>query len=181
VSPARDPLVRGYAEAVFSAADAEGALGPVEDELYEFAKAVETNSGLREALTDLALPIENKRGLITDVLSERANPLAATLIGMIVEAGHARELGKIVEDFAELAAERRKHVLAEVRSAVALTEAQRKRLAAALSQATGNDVEIKVTVDPTVVGGIVANVGDEVFDGSVASRLADAKLQMGSA
>ena len=181
MSPARDPLVHGYALAVFSAAEAEGALGPVEDELYGFAKALETNTGLREALTDLALPIENKRGLIRDVLGERANPVAATLIGMVVEAGHARELGKIVEDFAQIAAEKRQHVLAEVRSAVALTEPQRTKLAAALSRATGNDVEVKVTIDPTVVGGIVANVGDEVFDGSVASRLEDAKLQMGSA
>ena len=181
MSPARDPLVHGYAEAVFSAAQAEGALGPVEDEMYGFAKAVATNTGLREALTDLALPIENKRGLIRDVLGGRANPLAATLIAMIVEAGHARELGKIAEAFAEIAAQKRQHVLAEVRSAVALTPAQRDRLAAALSRATGNDVEVKVTIDPALVGGIVAQVGDEVFDGSVASRLEDAKLQMGSA
>jgi F-type H+-transporting ATPase subunit delta len=173
-------LVEGYAQAILAAAEAEDALGPVEDELYEFAKAVETNTGLREALTDAALPIENKKGLIRDILSERANPLVPTLIGFVVEAGRARELGKIVEAFAALAAERRRHVLAEVRSAVPLDDATRKRLAAALSKATGNDVEIKVAVDPSLVGGVVARVGDEVFDGSIASRLDDAKLQMGS-
>ncbi|MDP9330435.1 MAG: ATP synthase F1 subunit delta [Actinomycetota bacterium] len=177
----REELIDGYAQALLSAAEAEDALGPVEDELYEFAKAVETNTGLREALTDVTLPIENKKGLIRDVVSERANPVAATLIGFIVEAGRAREFGKIVEAFAALAAEKRRHVLAEVRSAVPLDEARRKRLAAALSTATGNDVEVKVAVDPSLVGGIVARVGDEVFDGSIASRLDDAKLQMGSA
>jgi F-type H+-transporting ATPase subunit delta len=180
VAGGHDALSLGYAQAILAVAEAEGALGPVEDELYEFAKAVEVNTGLREALTDLALPIENKRGLIRDVLSERANPLAATLIGFVVETGRARELGKIVQAFADIAAERRKHVLAEVRSAIGLSEAQRSRLAAALSRATGNDVEVKVVVDPTVIGGVIARVGDEVFDGSIASRLDDAKLQLGS-
>jgi F-type H+-transporting ATPase subunit delta len=176
----RDSLALGYARGLFSIAQTEGELGPVEDELYEFAKAVQLNTGLREALTDIALPIENKRGLVRDVLSERAEPIATTLINMIVEAGHARDLTKIVEAFAELAAQERQHVLAEVRSAVPLTEDQRKRLAAALSRATGNEVEIKVVVDPAVVGGVISNVGDEVFDGSIATRLDDAKLQLGS-
>jgi F-type H+-transporting ATPase subunit delta len=180
VAAGPDALSLGYAHAIFAVAEAEGALGPVEDELYEFAKAVEVNTGLREALTDLALPIENKRGLIRDVLSERAKPLAATLIGFVVEAGRARELGKIVQAFADIAAERRQHVLAEVRSAVALNDEQRAKLAAALSRATGNDVEVKVVIDPTVIGGVIARVGDEVFDGSIASRLDDAKLQLGS-
>ena len=74
----------------------------------------------------------------------------------------------------------RQHELAEVRSAVDLTAAQRDRLAEALSRATGRQVEVKVVVDPSVVGGIVARVGDEVFDGSIASRLEDAKQALGS-
>ena len=94
------------------------------------------------------------------------------LIGFVVESGRAREdLGKIVSDGrSAIAAERREHPLAEVRSAVPLDESQRARLAAALSTATGRSIEVKVVVDPTVVGGVVARVGDEVFDGSIASR-----------
>jgi F-type H+-transporting ATPase subunit delta len=78
----------------------------------------------------------------------------------------------------EVAAERRHHVLAEVRSAVPLDGAQRERLAQGLSRATGREVEVRVVVDPTVVGGIVARVGDEIFDGSLRSRLDDAKQQL---
>jgi F-type H+-transporting ATPase subunit delta len=176
-----DSLIDGYALAIFAAAQAEGALGPVEDELYEFAKAVERDSRLREALTDQALPVENKKGLIEDVLGERANPFVATLIGFIVEAGRVRELGKIVERFAQVASEKRRQVLAEVRTAVALSAEQRRHLAEALSTATGNEVDVKVVVDPSVIGGVVARVGNEVFDGSLASRLDDVKLQLGSA
>ena len=71
-------------------------------------------------------------------------------------------------------------MLGEVRSAVELTAEQRERIAAALSAATGRTVEVKVVVDPTVVGGVVARVGDEVFDGTVATRLEEAKLRLGS-
>jgi F-type H+-transporting ATPase subunit delta len=180
VATGTEALVDGYAQAIFAAAQAEGALGPVEDELYEFAKTVEANTELREALTDIALPIENKKALIRDVLGERANPFVSTVVGFLVEAGRARDLGKIVERFAQIAAQKRRQVLAEVRTAVSLTPAQRKRLATALSTATGNEVDVKVVVDPSVVGGVVARVGDEVFDGSLASRLDDVKLRLGS-
>jgi F-type H+-transporting ATPase subunit delta len=145
----KDALVRGYAEALFAVAEAEGELAAVEDQLYAFAKALETETKLREALTDPALPAENKKALIHDLLGDRANPHTVNVLGFLVDQGRAREIGRIVEEFAAVAE--------------------------ALSKATGRQVEIKVVVDPTVVGGVVAKVGDEVFDGSVRSRLDEAR------
>jgi F-type H+-transporting ATPase subunit delta len=81
---------------------------------------------------------------------------------------------------AHLAATEREHALAEVRTAVELTAAQRERLVDALSRATGRKVDVQVVVDPNVVGGVIARVGDEVFDGSISSRLEDAKQALGS-
>jgi F-type H+-transporting ATPase subunit delta len=171
----RDALVRGYAEALFAVAEAEGELATVEDQLYAFGKALEAQTELRDALTDPALPAENKKAVIRDLLGERANPHAVNVLGFLIDQGRAREIGRIVEELAALAAERRAHVVAEVRSAVGLDEGQRKRLAGALSAATGRQVEVKVVIDPTLVGGVVAKVGDEVFDGSVRSRLDEAR------
>jgi F-type H+-transporting ATPase subunit delta len=171
----KEALVRGYAEALFAVAEAEGELSSVEDELYGFAKTMERETGLREALTDPALPAENKKALVHDVLGERANPHTVNALGFLIDQGRAREIGRIVEDLAQVAAERRAHQLAEVRSAVPLDGAQRERLAAALSKATGRQVEVKVVVDPNVIGGVVAKVGDEVFDGSVRARLDEAR------
>jgi F-type H+-transporting ATPase subunit delta len=71
--------------------------------------------------------------------------------------------------------------VAEVRSAVPLDEARRQRLAAALSKATGRSVELKVVVDPSVIGGVVARLGDEVFDGTVRTRLHDARERLAGA
>ncbi len=170
----KDAVVRSYAKALFAALEAEGDPISVEDELYAFAKAIEANAALREALTDPALPAERKRLVIADLLGPKANPHTANVLGFLVEQGRGRDLAKIIEAFAEVAAEERQHRVAEVRSAVPLGEAKRKKLAAALSRATGKTVEIKVVVDPSVIGGVVARVGDEVFDGTVRTRLRNA-------
>lgn len=171
-------LIRGYSDALFSVAQAEDVLSVVEDELFGFAKALEQNTPLREALTDASLPAENKKAVVAELLGERANPITVSALGFVIDAGRARDIPKIVEALAERAAGERDHALAEVRSAVALTAAQRGRLGKALSEATGRTVDVKVVVDPTVVGGVVARVGDEVFDGSVATRLDRAKQQL---
>ena len=172
---AGDEAVRGYAGALLSIAEAEGVLDRVEDELYAFAKSVERHADLREALTDEALPSERKKAVIDELLGASAHPLTATLVGLLVDAGQARRIGPITEELAREAAERSEKRLAEVRVAVPLTDAQRSRLADALASAVGHPVELKVDVDPSVVGGVVARVGDEVFDGSVSSRLAEAR------
>ncbi len=177
----KDEVVKGYAQALFAVAEAEEDLGTVEDELFAFAKALELDGRLRETLTDPALPAENKRALVQELLGDRANPHTVSILGFLIEQGRARELDRIVEGLAELAAERRKHVVAEVRSAVPLTQERRRKMAEALSKATGKTVEIKVVLDPSVIGGILARVGDEVFDGTVRSRLEEARERLGSA
>jgi F-type H+-transporting ATPase subunit delta len=171
----KDALVRSYAEAMFRVAAAEGELDAVERQLFAFARLLEIDGRVREALIDPALPTENKRALIAETLGERANPLAVNMLGFIVEQGRARELARIVDELAEVAAETREHAVAEVRSAVPLDETRTKKLADALSRATGRQLEVRVVVDPSLVGGIVAKIGDEVFDGSVRSRLDEAR------
>jgi F-type H+-transporting ATPase subunit delta len=175
-----EALIGGYAQALFAVARAENALPAVEDELYAFGKALEQHTDLRESLTDAALPVENKKAVVADLLGGRANPVTVNLLGFLIDAGHARQLPKIVDELARMASAEREHALAEVRSAVDLSPDQRERLAKALSRATGRQVDVKVVVDPSVVGGVIARVGDEVFDGSIASRLMDARQALGS-
>ena len=171
----KDTLVRGYAEALFRVASAEGELDAAERQLFAFAGLLDTETRVRDALLDPSLPAENKRGLIVDALGDRANPLAVNMLAFVVEQGRTRELGRIVAELAEVAAETRESAVAEIRSAVPLDEASTKKLADALGRATGRQIEVRVVVDPSVVGGIVAKIGDEVFDGSVRSRLEDAR------
>jgi F-type H+-transporting ATPase subunit delta len=100
------------------------------------------------------------------------------LLKFIVNQGRARHLPQILEQVASLAAEARSAVVAEVRSAIPLDEKQQDELGKALSKATGKKVQIKVIVDPTVMGGIVAKVGDTVIDGTVKRRLEQLKDQV---
>ena len=140
---------------------------------------LEPDPKLRNAITDKTLPLENRRELIRDILGGRAHDATVTEVSFLIEAGRARDLVKIADGVVALAAEQREQAVAEVRSAVPLSDAQRKRLEHALSRATGRTIEAKVVVDPTLVGGVIARVGDLVFDGSIAGRLEDAKQALG--
>jgi F-type H+-transporting ATPase subunit delta len=170
--------VEAYAEALFIVATAEGNVAEVEDELFRFARILEGNDELRMALTDRQLPAERRQAIIEELLEGKALPTTRALVSFIVATGRASELPKIVEEFVNLSAKNRQHEVAEVRTAVSLDEQQRTRLAAALSKATGKQVEIKVIVDPSVLGGVVARIGDTVIDGTVRTKIEQMKEQL---
>jgi F-type H+-transporting ATPase subunit delta len=161
----------GYAEAFYAVANAEDAVANVEDELHAVARTLESNDALRATLTDQAIPVETRQGIVEDLLGARAHPVTTSLVSFVVGAGRARELPAIIDAFVAKAADSRAEAVAEVRSATALDDDQKSRLAAALSKETGKKITVKVTVDPSVLGGIVAQVGDTVIDGSVRRRL----------
>ncbi len=171
-------LIATYANALLAIADAEGVLERVEDELFRIARMVEGDADLREQLTNPAVSAPQKLAIVDDLLRGRSHPQTVAATIYVVQAGHARQLTDIANAFARAAAESRSRALAEIRTAVDLNERQRQDLARALSQATGRDIELKVIVDPDVVGGIVAKVGDTVIDGSVSRRLADLRARL---
>ena len=160
-----------YASALFAVASAEGAMEAVEDELFKVARALEANDQLRTALTDEAIPVERRQGIVEDLLGGRAHPVTTALVSFVVGAGRAKDLPDIVDALVKRAAEQRQQAVAEVRTAMPLSEEQKQRLAEALSKRTGKNVDVRVIIDPSVLGGVVAQIGDEVYDGSVRHRL----------
>ena len=163
--------IESYAQAMLSVARFENRLTDIEDEVFRFARTVESSEELRLALTDPALPLTRKLAVIEDLLGQRALQTSVALVTLIVSAGHAGEMSAIVDRFVELAAADRSEVVAEVRSAIPLDDDQKTRLATALSSRTGKRVEVKVIVDASVLGGISARIGDTVIDGSIRHRL----------
>jgi len=163
--------VDGYAGAIFEVARAEGSLDTVSDELFRFAQVLQGSDQLRQTLTDQTLPPDKRQAIVEDLLGPRASPLTVQLISFVVGAGRARELPEIIERLVQRAAAEREHEVAEVRTAVDLDDEQRRRLTEALERATGKKIELKVIRDPTVIGGVVARVGDTVIDGTVRHRL----------
>ena len=163
--------VAGYAKAILEVARAEGELDRLESELFQVARSVESSTELAEALADRRIPMERRIAIIEDLLGSKASPLTVALVNFIVGAERARELPEIVDAFVSEAVAARDREVAEVRTAVPLDTETVRRLERALSQATSKQVEIKVVVDPGVLGGLVAQVGDTVIDGSIRSRL----------
>ena len=161
--------------AVFLVADADGTLDDVEDELFRFARTVAREPALRAVLTDRSLAEGHKRALVGGLLADKVKPATLRIVDALVLAPRGRTLEDGLEDFAALAADVRQRTLATVTAAIALDAGQQQRLAAALSRQLGRAVQLQVEVDPTVVGGVVVKVGDEVIDGSTVHRLAEAR------
>jgi F-type H+-transporting ATPase subunit delta len=169
--------IDAYAESVLGIIRAEDDLDEVTDELFRFARALEGSDELREALTDPHLPASRRQQIVEDLLGGKADPSTIALVGMAVGTGRTRELPAIIDSLVAMSAAQANRAVAEVRSAIDLTDDQRTRLAAAIESATGKQVEVKVVVDPTILGGIVTTVGDTVLDGSVRTRLERLKQQ----
>ena len=175
-SPAR---VDRYAAALLEIARAEGEEAGIADEIYAAALALAGNSELTDVLADPRIPHDRKRGIIDDLLGKRASQITVAGIHFVVAAGEANHLGDIAETLADLAAEAEGEVVAEIRTPMELEPFQIERLTAALRSATGRRVQVKIVIDPTVMGGLVAKVGDTVLDGSVQNRFTELREQWG--
>jgi F-type H+-transporting ATPase subunit delta len=104
--------------------------------------------------------------------------VTTSLISLVVGTGRASELPAIIKSLVERSASENRKVVAEVRSAVALSDDQITRLATALNTATGLDVEVKVIIDGSVLGGLLTQIGDTVIDGTVRSKLGKLRESM---
>ena len=165
-------------EAMVLAAEAEGGLDDLEDGLFRFGRVVSANPDLRAALADPSLPEAGKRELLGTLLEGKVTPVTLALINQMVAHPRGRSLNAALDLCAGIAARRRQQLIAVVRSAAELSASQRRRLAAALARAYGHDVHLDVVVDPSVVGGISVQIGDELIDGTAASRLAVVRREL---
>jgi F-type H+-transporting ATPase subunit delta len=173
-----DARIDGYARALFEVARAEGQIDEVEDELFRFARDLQGSDALRNVLTDDLIPLAKRQAIVEDLLGSKTTSTTKQLVSMVVGAGRGRDLPAIIDNLVQRASNSKSLEVAEVRSAVPLTNDQQTRMAAALANATGKQVNLKVVIDPSVLGGIVATVGDTVIDGSVRTALDHVKSRL---
>jgi len=173
-----DQRIDGYARGLFEIARAEGTLDEVEDELFRFARSYESSEALRSALTDEQIPADRRQAVVESLLGGQATHTTTQLVSMVVGSGRARELPAIIDRLVDRASRSKDLEVANVRVAVPLTEDQQHRLAAALTNATGKQINMKVVVDPSVLGGVVATIGDTVIDGTVRTRIDQLKSRL---
>ncbi|NEC28903.1 F0F1 ATP synthase subunit delta [Streptomyces sp. SID8111] len=164
----------------FTAAQQDGTLDDVEDELFRFGRIISSDTELRAALTNRAAGASAKSELVRSLLGGRARPTTERLVTRLVTAPRGRSLEAGLESLTKLAAERRNRMVAVVTSAVPLSDTQKRRLGAALAKLYGRQMHLNLDVDPEVLGGIRVRVGDEIINGSLADRLEDAARRMAS-
>lgn len=149
-----------------------------EDELFRFGRIVDGEPVLRSALSDPALPADRKRELVETLLRDRASPSTLRLVVEAVTSPRNRTLQDSLEYYLQIAADYERRLVATVRAAVPLTDAERDRLAAALRRQYGHDVRLNVEVDPAVIGGMSVVVGSDLIEGTIARRFDEARRRL---
>lgn len=155
---------------VRSSGDDAGRLG---DELFEVGQLVKENPELRDALSDPARSIDDKSALVDSLLDGKVLPATITLAKQSL-GGSYRTVSVALEEYQQVAASVHSESVAEVRVARPLSEADRNRLTDALARQYGRSIHLNEVVDPDVIGGLRVEIGDDVIDGTVSSRLSDA-------
>jgi F-type H+-transporting ATPase subunit delta len=147
------------------------------DELFVVGRLVGTDPELRNALSDPARSVEDKRGLLRGLLEGKALPATISLSEQALAGSH-RSIDVAVAEYQKVAAGVFQEQVATVRTARALSDADRTRLQQALTRQYGRQVHLNVVLEPGLVGGMRVEIGDDVIDGTVASRLDDARRRL---
>lgn len=167
-------LERQGARATLMAAESADQLENTEDELFRFARLVDGSPGLRNALADRSVRLAHRQELVGSLLAGKASDATIALAKRAV-AARERTFGQTIEGYVTLAAAQKNRIVATVRVATPLTDEQRERLQRTLRNQVGRDVAIQEVIDEHVVGGVRVELGDEVIEGTVASRLHDVR------
>ena len=162
--------IRGYAERIFQGLPDPRELDEVEDELFRFARVLEENPSLRQVLENINFSSEARIGVLSDLLGGRVQQSTLRLCTYVIRAGRLRNLIGVFEWLVDLVAEERGRRVAEVRSAVALSDEEQQRLGTSLTRLVGRTVEVRVIIDESVIGGVLISTGDLFIDGTVRLR-----------
>jgi F-type H+-transporting ATPase subunit delta len=172
-----DALEQGGITAFLAAAEAEGDLDELDDGLFRFARIIEGDPELRDALNDRTAPVQARQQLVETLIADQVGAPALKLAREAVTGRHRSVLNALA-DMQRLAAARRERLVAVARVARPLSDELRERLQAALTERFGHQLQLNVIVDPDVLGGVRVTVGEEVIDGTVSTKLAEAHRRL---
>lgn len=172
---ARDPINTGYARALFEMAQAEDAVSRVGEELFRLRELLKTNPELLEFLKDANVKREGKRQALSELFEGRVNPLVLGSLLTLSDQDHGGRVLAVIEEFSAIAGAARQKVSGEVITAIPLDQATLAHLTTELSRVTGKNVELYQKVDPSILGGAVIKVGEQIIDGSLRRKLEQIK------
>jgi len=175
----QDDLLAGIEEVGIRAVASSSAKGAdLEAELFSFGAAVSSDPGLELAVGSKLGSASAKSELVTKLLAKKASPQTLAIIDHLVQQPRGRRIGELVRTAAALVADEAGLSVATVITAAPISAAQLERLRAGLAKSYGRDLKLNQVIDPSIIGGIRVSVGDDVIDGSVATRINDLRLQL---
>jgi F-type H+-transporting ATPase subunit delta len=163
--------IGGFAERIFEKVAEPDVVDGIEDELFRLARISEQSPALREALGDGSVPLARRLAVLADLVKGQVRPETLWLVQYVIRSGRSRDLPGALDHLVALAAADRGRRVAEVHSAVPLDSAERDRLSEALSRIVRRPVELRVLIEPSVIGGVRIEVGNTIIDGTVRHRL----------
>jgi F-type H+-transporting ATPase subunit delta len=172
-----DALEQLAIEALTMAAQYAGTLDDLEDDLFRFGRVISAQTGLRAALIGQTTP-DAKASLLTNLLTDKVSGPSLSLITQVLTHPRGRSPQTVLDLAASIAARRREQLIAVVRVATELSAAQRQRLLETLTATYGQGVHLNLVHDPAVIGGVSVQIGDELIDGTAASRLAEIRRRL---
>lgn len=173
-----DALTTLAIDSILASAQADESLEQVEEEIFRVGRVLADNRELRLALADVSRPVAARRELLGSVFSGKVSTQTAELLQRSLGSTRYSTLSAALHTINEMAARRRRRLVAVVTAAMPLTEAQVTRLGETLARSYGRQVQVNVAVDPSVVGGIKIQIGDDVVDATTLSRLDEARRRL---
>ena len=177
-----DALERAAVLAVIASAQSRGgvdALDEVLNELLTFVRTVDSNAQAQEALSDHQASKEAKKKLAVALGGPATTAEGVLLLERVGSNPRGLHAARAADEFAEIIVKRQNRYIARVTSAINLSQAQLERLGRALNAVYGRELKLDVSVDPAVLGGLRVQVGDEVIDGTVETRMSDLSRSIG--
>lgn len=150
----------------------------IEGELFSFAKAVRSDAELELAIGSKLGDAASKVSLVETLLASKVSPQTLVIVRHLVQQPRGRRINALVNGAAAIVADQSGFTIATVATAKPLEKTQLARLQAGLSSTYGHQITINQVIDPDLIGGVRVQIGDDIIDGSVATRLNELRLQL---
>jgi F-type H+-transporting ATPase subunit delta len=171
-------VARRYAEAFFSIAREQNQIDSYQEELEKIVQGINTMEYLKEYFDHLLIPAKEKKEVAQKIFAEQISPITLNFLCMIIDKRREPYFEVIYKEYVEMANESRGIKKAELTAAAAISDEELEKLAERLSAASGKTVQLKLTVDPSLLGGIKIRMGDQIIDGTVAKKLEMLKREL---
>lgn len=171
-------VARRYAEAFFSIAQEQNKIDQYQQELEKLVQIIEETENLKEYLAHLLVPANEKKEIVAKIFADHISSTTLNFLNVLIDKRREAYITTISLEYRDMADESRNIAKADLIAAQEVSEEDVKMLAEKLSASMGKTVQLKVLVDPSLLGGVKIRLGDQIIDGTVAKKLAMLKEQL---